>query len=112
MSANTGLPNGVVVVSPPEGSPCPPKTLGLWRHYNCGGEAYGIGAGHPVDLKLLPLPNGGSMHKNVSSWVNNTDSNAKLISKNGTLTRILRAGDKLEEPKEHNDTVERVEWEL
>ncbi|MFG2880687.1 peptidase inhibitor family I36 protein [Streptomyces sp. NPDC048337] len=110
MSATAGLPPGVVVISPPEGSPCPEKTLGLWRHYNQGGEGYGIGAGHKVDLSLLPLPNGDSMSKNVSSWENRTDSNAKLISKNAT--RILKAGDKLEEPKEHNDTVERVEWEL
>lgn len=102
------LPNGVVEIKP-EGSPCPPKTLGLWRHYNCGGEGYGIGAGFEVDLSQLPI-SGGNMSKNVSSWVNNTDSNAKLISKSGT--RILRAGDKLEEPKEHNDTVERVAWEL
>ncbi|MFE2143854.1 peptidase inhibitor family I36 protein [Streptomyces sp. NPDC059456] len=109
MSSTTGLPPGVVEITP-EGSPCPPKTLGLWRHYNCGGEGYGIGAGFDVDLSLLPLHDGGSMTKNVSSWVNNTDSDAKLISKSGT--RILRAGDKLEEPKQHNDTVEQVSWEL
>ncbi|MEE1753543.1 hypothetical protein [Streptomyces sp. SP18CS02] len=110
MSTTSGLPNGVVVISPPEGAPCPPQTLGLWRHYNCGGEAYGIGAGHNVDLSRLPLPGGGSMARNVSSWVNLTDTDAKLISRSGT--RILPAGEKLEEPKEHNDTVERVEWVL
>nr|WP_246042250.1 hypothetical protein [Streptomyces globosus] len=109
MSAPT-LPAGVVIISPPEGAPCPQMTLGLWRHYNRAGEAYGIGPGYKVDLGLLPLPGGDTMSKNVSSWFNNTDTDAKLISKKGT--RILKAGEKLEEPAEHNDTVERIEWQV
>lgn len=100
------LPPGVVQILP-EGAPCPPGTLGLYRDYNCQGPGYGIGAGFNVDLSLLPLPGGGSMSKNVSSWVNLTASDAKLIGKD---VRILKAGAKLEEPADHNDTVERVEW--
>ncbi|MBT2481835.1 hypothetical protein [Streptomyces sp. ISL-94] len=100
------LPGGVVRITP-DGGQCPPKTLGLYRDINCQGPAYGIGAGYSVDLRQLPLPNGGSMFKNVSSWVNLTDSDAKLIGKG---ERILKAGEKLEESSGYNDTVERVEW--
>ncbi|MCJ1678763.1 hypothetical protein MTF65_15690 [Streptomyces sp. APSN-46.1] len=106
MSAN--LPGGVVQILP-DGADCPPKTLGLYRHYNRQGTGYGIGAGYNVDLSQLPMPDGGSMSKNVSSWVNLTDSDAKLIGKG---VRILKAGAKLEEPAEYNDTVLRVEWDL
>ncbi|MFD7629377.1 hypothetical protein ACFV7Q_25690 [Streptomyces sp. NPDC059851] len=108
MSAAGKLPPGVVEIQP-EGAPCPPKTLGLYRDYNCQGPGYGIGAGYPVDLSMLPLPNGGSMSKNVSSWVNLTDSNARLIGAGGP--RTLKAGEKLEEPAHFNDTVTAVEWE-
>ena len=100
----TRLPAGVVVI---EGSECPPGTLGLWKHYGRKGPAYGIGAGYMVALSELPA-DGGSMTKNVSSWVNKTQSDAKLIGTKGT--RTLKAGQSLEEPAEHNDTVERVEW--
>lgn len=103
---STQLPPGVVQITP-DGAPCPPKTLGLYRHYNCQGTGYGIGAGFEVDLSQLPLPGGGSMSKNVSSWVNLTDSDAKLIGKG---ERILKAGEKLEEPAGYNDTVERIDW--
>lgn len=102
---STQLPPGVVQILP-EGAPCPPKTLGLYRDYSCQGPGYGIGAGFNVDLTELPLP-GGSMFKNVSSWVNLTDSDVKLIGKG---ERILKAGEKLEEPAGYNDTVERVAW--
>ncbi|MEU3777188.1 hypothetical protein AB0F11_29095 [Streptomyces sp. NPDC032472] len=103
---STNLPPGVVQILP-EGASCPPKTLGLYRDYNCQGPGYGIGAGFNVDLSQLPLPGGGSMSKNVSSWVNLTDSDVKLIGKG---ERILKAGEKLEEPAGYNDTVERVAW--
>lgn len=102
----TQLPPGVVRITP-DGAPCPPGTLGLYQHYNCQGTGYGIGAGYTVDLSQLPLPGGGSMSKNVSSWVNNTASDAELIGKG---TRTLKAGTKLEEPAEYNDTVEKVGW--
>ncbi|MFE3492743.1 hypothetical protein ACFXOS_06470 [Streptomyces sp. NPDC059175] len=98
------LPAGVVVI---EGSECPPATLGLWKHYGRKGPAYGIGAGYMVALSELPA-DGGSMTRNVSSWVNLTQSDAKLISSKGT--RVLKAGESLEEPAEHNDTAERIEW--
>ncbi|MCX4629340.1 MULTISPECIES: hypothetical protein [unclassified Streptomyces] len=100
------LPPGVVQILP-EGSPCPPKTLGLYQHYSCQGPGYGIGAGFDVDLAQLPIPGGGSMSKNVSSWVNLTDSDVKLIGKG---ERILKAGEKLEEPSGYNDTVQRIAW--
>lgn len=61
-----------------EGSECPPGTLGLWKHYGRKGPAYGIGAGYTVALSELP-GDGGSMTKNVSSWVSQTQSDAKLI---------------------------------
>ncbi|OEJ22318.1 hypothetical protein [Streptomyces subrutilus] len=77
---STQLPPGVVQILP-EGAPCPPKTLALYRDYSCQGPGYGIGAGFNVDLTELPLPAGGSMSKNVSSWVNLTDGDAKLIGK-------------------------------
>ncbi|WP_326756735.1 hypothetical protein OH738_01150 [Streptomyces hirsutus] len=100
----TRLPAGVVMI---EDSECPPATLGLWKHYGRKGPAYGIGAGYTVSLSELPA-DGGSMTKNVSSWVNKTQSDAKLVSSKGT--RILKAGESMEEPADHNDTVERVEW--
>lgn len=109
MSSTSGLPDGVVRITP-DGADCPPKTLGLYLHYSRQGTGYGIGAGYPVDLSQLPLPGGGSMSKNVSSWVNLTDSDAKLIGKGGP--RTLRKGEKLEEPAEFNDTVTAVEWIL
>ncbi|MET9572834.1 peptidase inhibitor family I36 protein [Streptomyces virginiae] len=104
---STQLPAGVVAITP-DGAECPPKTLGLYRDYNRKGPGYGIGAGYDVDLAQLPLPGGGNMAKNVSAWWNRTDSNAILI---GRTERVLKAGERLEEPSDSNDTVVRVTWE-
>ncbi|GAA2482931.1 hypothetical protein ACFW9F_26865 [Streptomyces sp. NPDC059506] len=101
---HTQLPPGVVEIT---GSECPPGTLGMWRDYRRQGPAYGVGAGYDVDLSRLPVGSS-SMARNVSSWVNMTQSDAKLISR--TKTRVLRAGESMEEPSQENDTVERIEW--
>ncbi|GAA2990796.1 hypothetical protein Sfulv_00690 [Streptomyces fulvorobeus] len=100
------LPNGVVVIS---NSECPPRTLGLWKDRGRKGRAYGIGAGYPVDLSKLPTDDGDSMARNVSSWVNRTESDAKLVGSKG-ICRVLKAGEPLEESNDHNDTVEWVKW--
>ena len=65
------LPPGVVKLG--DGENCPPGTFCLYRDYQRKGPAYGIGAGYDVDLSKL------NMSKTVSSWVNNTQSNALLI---------------------------------
>jgi hypothetical protein len=104
MTTQTKLPPGVVEIT---GSECPPMTLGLWKHYGHTGPAYGIGPDYTVELSRLPA-DGGSMSRHVSSWVNNTDRDAQLIGTKGT--RTLKAGQRLEEPTEYNDTVERIAW--
>lgn len=100
------LPPGVVKLN--DGEPCPPVTLCLYRDYGRKGPAYGIGAGYDVELKDLPIP-GGSMAKNVSSWVNNTHGVAFLIAF-GRPTRPLPPGQSLEEPPNFNDSVDVVAW--
>jgi hypothetical protein len=107
------LPPGVVKLG--DGEQCPPKTLCLYRDYGRGGPAYGIGAGYPVDLTKLPIVGGvagrPSAANNISSWVNNTASKAKLINVDTPgLIRTLKAGRALEEPTVTNDTVDTVDW--
>jgi Peptidase inhibitor family I36 len=72
------LPSGVVKLH--DGEPCPEKTLAVYRDIRYQGTAYGIGAGHEVELGSLPCPGGdggsATMSMNVSSWVNRTDSDA------------------------------------
>ncbi|MEV7964873.1 peptidase inhibitor family I36 protein [Sphaerisporangium sp. NPDC088356] len=111
--ADSGLPSGVVKLTDSE--QCPTKTLCLYRDYGRSGPAYGVGAGHPVDLNKLPVAGGvagrPSAANNVSSWVNNTDHKAKLINIDPPgLTRTLKAGRSLEEPAATNDTVDKIEW--
>ncbi|MFG1873514.1 peptidase inhibitor family I36 protein [Sphaerisporangium sp. NPDC049003] len=112
-AADSGLPSGVVKLGDSE--QCPTKTLCLYRDYGRGGPAYGVGAGHPVDLNKLPIAGGTagrpSAANNISSWVNNTDHKAKLINVDAPgLTRTLKAGHSLEEPTATNDTVDKIEW--
>ncbi|WP_424528189.1 peptidase inhibitor family I36 protein [Sphaerisporangium viridialbum] len=109
----TPLPPGVVKLT--DGEQCPAKTLCLYRDYGHKGPAYGIGAGHQVDLSKLPMAGGvagrPSAANNISSWVNNTDYKAKLINIDPpALSRSLRKGRSLEEPAATNDTVDRVDW--
>ncbi|MFG2908638.1 hypothetical protein ACGF13_26665 [Kitasatospora sp. NPDC048286] len=103
------LPPGVVKLT--DGETAPPKTLAIYRDSNRKGPAYGIGAGFAVNLSDLPMDghNGTkSASKNISSWVNNTDSDAVLIDDTGK--RTLQANSTLEESSATNDSVTRVEW--
>ncbi|MEU7856108.1 peptidase inhibitor family I36 protein [Nonomuraea sp. NPDC049141] len=106
-TAPAAFPPGVIQLS--DGEPCPPATLCLYQHYMRRGPAYGIGAGYRVDLRWLPM-GGRSAANNVSSWVNNTESDAVLVDDDDDVRRILPAGESLEEPPEHNDTVDVVDW--
>ena len=92
-----GLPPGVVKLH--DGQKCPPRTLCLYRDPHCHRPAYGIKAGHDVDLSKL------TMNKAISSWFNGTQSTALLI---GCGTAYpLQAGCSLEKTK---DAVEKVGW--
>ncbi|TDD02771.1 hypothetical protein E1292_22775 [Nonomuraea deserti] len=105
------LPPDVIRLGP--GEPCPPATLCLYRDYGRNGPAYGIGAGHDVDLRALPMPSGvggPSAADNVSSWVNATHSVALLIDRDGSLPRPLFPHRPLEEPPASNDSVDVVAW--
>ena len=101
------LPPGVIPLN--DGEFCPPSTLCLYQHYGRRGLAYGIGAGCRVDLHWLPMGDGAAAN-NVSSWVNNTESDAWLVDSDNDVRRILPAGQSLEEPAERNDTVDQIEW--
>ncbi|GAA3790780.1 hypothetical protein GCM10022226_07250 [Sphaerisporangium flaviroseum] len=110
---DTPLPAGVVKLG--DGEQCPTKTLCVYRDYGRSGPAYGIGAGYHVDLNKLPITGGvagrPSEANNVSSWVNNTGSKAKLINIDTPgLIRSLKPGRSLEEPTVTNDTVDTVDW--
>ena len=105
------LPPGVVQLH--DGETCPPATLCLYRDYGRKGPAYGIGAGFQVSLRQLPMAPGAggtTAANNVSSWVNNTHGIAVLIDLDRRITRHLRPGQSLEEPRETNDTVDVVSW--
>ncbi|MEU7745722.1 peptidase inhibitor family I36 protein [Nonomuraea sp. NPDC049158] len=102
------LPPGVIQLA--DGEPCPPATLCLYQHYGRRGPAYGVGAGYPVDLHWLPMGDQ-SAANNVSSWVNNTESDAVLIDLDNDNRRVLQAGRPLEEPSATNDTVDLIEWD-
>ena len=107
------LPAGVVRLG--DGEQCPAKTLCLYRDYGRSGPAYGVGAGHTVDLTRLPIAGGAAGRpnaaNNISSWVNNTDHKAKLINVDTPgLIRTLKPGRSLEEPAATNDTVDTVDW--
>ncbi|MBD0672632.1 hypothetical protein [Streptomyces sp. CBMA156] len=103
------LPPGVVKLN--DGEPAPEKTLTLYRDYGHKGPAYGIGAGYSVNLDDLPMKgtNGSTTaSKNISSWVNTTDSDAVLIDDKDK--RTLKSGDSLEEPAKKNDSVTSIAW--
>ncbi|MCX4729908.1 peptidase inhibitor family I36 protein [Streptomyces sp. NBC_01363] len=105
------LPPGVVELQDSE--PCPPATLCLYRDYNNRGPAYGIGAGHHVDLRDLPMSggvNGPTAADEVSSWVNNTNHLAVLIDTDEETIRPLFPQQSLQEPPQTNDTVDIVRW--
>ncbi|MGW1427193.1 peptidase inhibitor family I36 protein [Streptomyces sp. NPDC002431] len=112
-AAATYLPPGVVELQDSE--PCPPATLCLYRDNSNRGPAYGIGAGHPVDLHELPMSggaHGSSAANEVSSWVNHTDHLALLIDTDSTTLRPLFPHQPLQEPPQTNDTVDIVGWAL
>lgn len=105
------LPPGVVQLN--DGDPCPPATLCLYRDYGHRGPAYGIGAGYQVDLSMLPMSGGvhGSTAANeVSSWVNNTGSDAMLFTLGSRQVRPLFPGQSLQETPATNDTVDFIAW--
>lgn len=90
------LPPGVVKLN--DGEKCPPRTLCLYRDHHCQGPAYGIRAGYDVNLSKL------NMSKDVSWWVNGTESTALLIGC-GTV-HPLNAGCSLAT----ENIVEKVGW--
>ncbi len=107
----TALPPGVVQLN--DGEPCPPATLCLYRDYGNKGPAYGIGAGYPVDLSLLPMNggvNGPTAANEASAWVNNTAASPVLVDMDAQQVRPLFPGQSLLEPPATNDTVDVVAW--
>lgn len=109
-STRAALPPGVVQLNNSE--PCPLHTLCLYRDYGNQGPAYGIGAGHNVNLNDLPMAGGpnSTAANNVSSWVNNTERPAVLIDENGPVVRLLHPRQSLQEPPQLNDSVDLVVW--
>lgn len=112
VTPQAAAPPGVVKLADSEA--CPPATLCLYRDYRRRGPAYGIGAGYIINLSKLPLAGGqggnNTAADNISSWVNNTASAARLTDTETGVTRTLNAGGSLEEPSANNDTVDVVSW--
>lgn len=109
------LPEGVVTLAD---GPCPADMLCLYRDIHRGFPAYAIREGHDVDLRRLPMKGfmSDTAEDNVSSWVNNTGTQVRLVDDEARSVRKLDPHGALEErvrkPDATNDTVDRIRWRL